>query len=156
MARPWHQRPGEPDAAYNRFLIYRNLGPGRSVLDAYRSTLRGNGTGAGKGRKKQRIPGQWGEDCAAFHWVARATSWDRAMLARHGRQAVIAFVQALCDAATKTVRVITELKGPQDWSQVIETVNTLGSHIDPETIKVLFAHPRRRARRAEANGRPPG
>jgi hypothetical protein len=29
--QPWEQQPGEPDAAYVRFLVYRNLGPGRTL-----------------------------------------------------------------------------------------------------------------------------
>src|SRR5262249_28786381 len=41
--KPWDQQPDEPDAAYSRFLMYRNLGPARTLDAAFANFLRAGG-----------------------------------------------------------------------------------------------------------------
>ena len=39
---PWNLRSDEPDTAYKRFMIYRNLGPGRTLTAAAQQATKGN------------------------------------------------------------------------------------------------------------------
>src|SRR5262249_5670477 len=73
--KPWDQRPDEPDPAFVRFLIYRDLGPGRSLIQAYLAFLRLL-DGSTEGVERRSIPGQWYRDSRQWEWVRRARAWD--------------------------------------------------------------------------------
>jgi hypothetical protein len=51
--QPWDQQPDEPGRCYARFLLFRNMGPSRSVEAAYRLVARA------KEGEKRRAPGAW-------------------------------------------------------------------------------------------------
>ncbi|NIM04493.1 MAG: hypothetical protein GTN69_02420, partial [Armatimonadetes bacterium] len=59
---PWDRRKGEPASAYGKFLIYRNLGPKRSLARAAEQC------DVSLGRLKQ-LSVEWS-------WLARALAWD--------------------------------------------------------------------------------
>lgn len=44
--KAWEQLPDEPDSAYARFLMYRNLGPARSIDAAFKTTATKRNKGA--------------------------------------------------------------------------------------------------------------
>jgi hypothetical protein len=144
--KPWDQREGEPEAAYVRFLIYRNLGPARSLDLAYRTFQEGQ-EGAPESVER-RAPGQWYGDSRTFAWVERARAWDIAMLAEHGQDAVMVFVGCLKQAAVKVLRSLDRLDGPADWKSAMESLNVLSSLIPAETIKAMQPH--------AGDGTPPG
>lgn len=129
---PWEQMDGEPDAAYRRFLEYRNLGPARSIDAAFRAQA------PKRTEKHQRAAGQWKSDSVQFHWQERATAWDIEMLTDAGRDAVIKFIGALDKLAEKTLLAL-ERKAvkPNNWHEIIEAVNILGSFIPAETVAAL-------------------
>ena len=81
--RPWDRLPAEPDEAYARFLIYRNLGTGRSFRKAYRHYLR-ECDGYTGGLKRLHVPGSWRPDAKAYFWAERASAWDVRNLAAYG------------------------------------------------------------------------
>ena len=59
--------PSEPERAYQAFCIYRDLGPGRSILKAYR---------AHAGEEKTATTGMWVAWSRNYNWLQRATEWD--------------------------------------------------------------------------------
>ena len=61
--KPWLRQPREPQAAYARFIAYRDLGTSRSLAAA--APL----CGLSLGRLKQ-LSGGW-------RWSRRAQAWDR-------------------------------------------------------------------------------
>ena len=68
-ANPWDRRPcGESKEAYRAFLAYRDLGAGRSVVEAYRQS-------SGKPSAKQAT-GTWNHWARANDWADRAGAWD--------------------------------------------------------------------------------
>jgi hypothetical protein len=86
--KPWHRGDNETSKAYAAFIVYRDLGIGRSLAKV------GNELG-----KSRALLEGW---CAANSWVIRADAWDReqdrlhdieitkqrkAMAARHARMA---------------------------------------------------------------------
>jgi hypothetical protein len=75
---PYERQPGESAKAYAAFTAFRDLGPGRSVLKAYRQET---------GKEPARQPsGTWIGWAARWHWHDRAEAWD-AELDRQNRAA---------------------------------------------------------------------
>src|SRR5687768_17558601 len=92
---PWDQLPGEPDVAYARFLLYRNLGPARSLEKAYGAFLSTIEDESAQNRVKPRASGTWCEDSAQYKWVARAVAWDVDSFKVLGTQFVVRYVEVL-------------------------------------------------------------
>jgi hypothetical protein len=65
---PWQRQPGESTKAFAAFCLYRDLGPGRSVVGAYRQRT-------GKESARQ-ADGRWNDWARRWHWPARAATWD--------------------------------------------------------------------------------
>jgi hypothetical protein len=59
---PWERQPKESARAYEAFVAYRDMGPGRAV----RAVARELG-------KSVTLIGRWS---SAHHWVERAEAWD--------------------------------------------------------------------------------
>ncbi len=130
----WEQLEGEPDAAYARFLVYRNLGPARS-LDAAYQLVAGH---AAKRRKTPRVSGQWQDDSVRFGWVERAAAWDIYTLTAVGMQAVIKWVNALDQAIEQTlIHLKAGTHKPRTWKETIDAVVALGNFIPAETVSEI-------------------
>ncbi len=68
--QPWEQMEGEPDLWYGRFQVYLELGPTRTVQEAFRKL-----DNAGEGTTKK--PGQnWSWYSKQMRWRERAHAWD--------------------------------------------------------------------------------
>ena len=67
--QPWDRLVTEGDAAYAAFLVYRNLGPTRSLSVAYAMHTKS------KPGEKQ-VGGSWRKWCAANRWPERSAAWD--------------------------------------------------------------------------------
>jgi hypothetical protein len=125
---PWDQQPGEPDASYARFLVYRNLGMGRSIDAAAKAVTGG----------KKRAGGNWWAEAAARRWHARAEAWDTHVLIAEGRQAVRRYVELLSGMAETGAEALrTKAVQPSSWSDLLHTVQVLGACIPPETIQAI-------------------
>jgi hypothetical protein len=132
MNAPWLRQQGEPEAAYARFLIYRNLGPARSVRAAYLEHA-----GAAEGRERQ-IPGSWQRECARWSWVSRAESWDCHVFTTAGEQAVVALVHAFRDLGRACVRRMAG-RAPKTWDELLRSLEFLARVIPKESIAGLHA-----------------
>ncbi len=132
--KAWEQLEGEPNEAYARFLVYRNLGRARSLDAAFRLDI-GKAT---KGNKRQQAPGQWGGDSVQWNWVERATAWDIEMLTLHGEAVVLDFIAAMRNYASKTLHAsLRERLTPRDWGELTNAINTLGKFIPADTVAAI-------------------
>lgn len=138
--QPWDRQRGEPQNAYVRFLIYRNLGPGRTLATAYAAYLVGQGVTERNG--SQQASGQWAEDSARWDWPHRAASWDISSLADAGREVVAAYIAVLAQWAAGLLQ--TDLK-PETYAEWLEGAKTLSEYVPQEA-----------SRRPVADERPPG
>ncbi len=121
----WEQQEGEPNEAYARFLVYRNLGVGRSISSAAASVAKG----------EKRRSGQWERDSANFEWSVRAIDWDIFNAKRIGESIVLEYIQTLKVMWFKTLQVASDKKTkPKGWAELVETVTTLGAFIPQETV----------------------
>lgn len=64
----WDQLPNEPKEAFAAFVVYRDLGPTRGVVEAYRQSR-------GKPGAKQAT-GTWNGWAKRYRWAPRAAAWD--------------------------------------------------------------------------------
>src|SRR5262245_35576295 len=67
-SNPWEQQPGESSRAFGAFCVYRDLGPRRSLRAAATAFY---------GRSAAGLERQLDKWSRAFHWVDRASAWDR-------------------------------------------------------------------------------
>lgn len=155
--KPWERQEDEPAEAYERFLIYRNMGPQRSVQAAYQSTVPGR-----KGTKKPQRSGTWGSECAKWSWVERAHEWDIDGLSRHGERAIVAVAALLEMMAVNALEGFAKHK-PKSFAEVIELVKLLGGYVNDEAlerlrrrkdVRVKVVEPKRIGR-TDANGKVP-
>jgi hypothetical protein len=97
MIEPWERWPGESDAAFSAFVIYRDLGPQRS-LDAASTRYHARDQSptaqpqGGRGKNK-KCSGQIRTWADRWDWRARAAGWDD----EQDRQARQAMLQEILD-----------------------------------------------------------
>ncbi len=144
--KPWDQQAGESDEQYAQFLIYRNLGPARSLDVAYRS-VNSTATNRDKSRKGKktsknvptatvRASGQWAKNATAFNWAERAAAWDVDMLKVTVPNAVAAVFQAIDDFAKVTIIALQSGSvKPRTWAQAMGAIQILAGFISPETAR---------------------
>ena len=139
--KAWQQRPGEPDESYARFLLYRNLGPGRTLQVAYNAFVSQfkNAQEPDKRNKTQlSIPGHWGEDSARWEWVDRASAWDVHVFSTHGERLAVLWVGILTAAAEKCAQKLADPKcKPRDFMQCVAVVDKLAAFLSPDAVKSL-------------------
>lgn len=79
FASPWDQLTDEPDLWYSRFLVYRDLGPERSMQGAYNIVRKRQGFRSEK-------PGEsWTQAAHDYNWRGRADDYDTQQRTRVGK-----------------------------------------------------------------------
>lgn len=154
--QPWDQQPGESAESYARFLLFRGLGPGRTLGAAYNqyvATFRN----AAERKETQRlpVPGHWGDDSSQWRWLDRAGAWDVHVLSTHGERLAVLWVGILTAAAEKCAQRLADPKcKPRDFAQCVAVIDKLAAFLDPDVVKSLQpaagdSGPRRRPQRAD-------
>ncbi len=64
----WEQQPHEPARAFNAFTVYRDLGPKRTLREAFRQETR---------KESAQPNGTWTRWYTDWQWSLRAQAWDR-------------------------------------------------------------------------------
>ena len=82
LAKPYHQRPDEPDRWYDRFHHFCLLGPNRTLIQCCRQVLAESLEDTVSNAEKQfelrdrRVPGAWVAKAREYNWRSRAAAWD--------------------------------------------------------------------------------
>ncbi len=135
MAESWDKLPGESDEAYARFLIYRNVGPRRSLKRAYLHYLRVYDEFTG-GTKRLHVPGSWHADCASNFWCDRAVAWDIRNLSAYGARVAVLHVRAVAILAEKNARHAVKLApGDDGFSDLLASMRTVAEFLTPEVVR---------------------
>ncbi len=120
---PWDRRRDEPKEAYARFLIYRNLGPARSLDRAYEVYL----AMSGQETKGLERPGSWARDSVAHQWANRATDWDGEVLRTIGVRSIARFLGIVDEACRRTLAALQDEKlRPANWAEILQAIEMLG------------------------------
>jgi hypothetical protein len=91
--KPWRAMAGEPAEAYERFVEYCTLGPGRTLALLWQQTA---STGSTVG---DEIPASWVALASRFEWERRSAAWDSAD-SSHRQE-----IAHLRDAAERRIRL---------------------------------------------------
>lgn len=93
--QPWDRREREPEKAYAAFVVFRDIGAGRTILEASRR----------QGKRSHRRHEQWS---STWSWKSRAAAWDAHLLGTYQAHAEdltkglkethLAFLAAMKDA----------------------------------------------------------
>ncbi len=76
--QPWDQQPGEDDYWFAQFGVFLRMGPGRSLLGAYkRSETRNRKTEKDRKRPIDSAPPTWREACGKYEWSKRCAAYDK-------------------------------------------------------------------------------
>lgn len=129
----WDQQPNESNAAYARFLAYRNLGPGRTLERAAQQNPRNSNSIA-----------TYERDSSTHNWVERATAWDVANLLVQGKRAATLYVAAVERAAERLLEALESGVKPDDFNSITKALELLSKLFPGESIAYL----------AERSGKP--
>ncbi len=66
----WERLPGEPARWYRRFVLYRDLGPQRTLAEAHAAAARAERLA------QPRLPARWTQIAGVWRWHERAQAWD--------------------------------------------------------------------------------
>jgi hypothetical protein len=147
MPRPWDKLEDETRSAYTHFLIYRNLGPARTLQLAYDAYLEMNRLAEAKAGKKKKAEigdkpvtgGQWRREYPLHEWKQRAEFWDVWVFTEAGDRVVVLML-ALVDRLLEQALEGTVANRPNNWSQVLETVKALRELVPQESFLALCRH----------------
>ncbi len=128
MSNPWDQLEGEPDAAYNRFLTYLSMGPGRSVRKAF--CIYHDKPIPKRIHEAHR--GSWDRDCAHWQWVDRAHAYDRARLIEKTQHTMAKLMHSVDVIALKVIQELERTK-PRGWKQAVEALKVVAAFIPTES-----------------------
>ena len=130
QAHPFEQQPGEPSRAYAAFVLYRDLGPKRTLDEASRlhHTAKVRDAEQTQNGPPRRSSGQirlWADRWA---WRERVKAWD-AELDRQARETV---AREMLAKKAQTIRDLDMMKGlaKKKYLELVRKVNTSADAID--------------------------
>jgi hypothetical protein len=130
----WEQLDNESNAAYARFLAYRNLGPTRTIDKAYQAATRENK------RKSNTATSQWYNDSMSHHWNDRATAWDIDNLLGQGERAATLYMGIVEKYVERLYTFLDEQSvNPDDFDSVTKSIELLHKLLPGETIAAIIA-----------------
>ncbi|MCL5950741.1 MAG: hypothetical protein M1132_03310 [Chloroflexi bacterium] len=134
MGEIWDRLDGEPLAAFNKFVVYRSLGPGRSLGKA--AALYGRSSSRSNRAKLRRPSGRWSTLSVRWAWVSRAQAYDCWVVLSNSDKAILGFYEGVTVAIEKSVRELKETN-PKGWKQASQTLATFASFISNGSAKVI-------------------
>jgi hypothetical protein len=128
----WEQLPDEPTAAYARFLVYRNLGSGRTLDAAYAvySSL------PQPSAAPRPAPGNWNRQSVRWRWVERCGLWDVEQMVQHGRRIVLRQIEAAELLSAKMVAMLKQTE-PKDFGEAMKVFALLLNLVDSDALVAL-------------------
>lgn len=129
----WDRLPDETEEAYARFLIYRGLGPLRTLTNAESVAC---------GRKKKHASGNWTRDHSVHEWRSRAIAWDITQLQANGERLGYVFIGVLEKMTEQLAEALVAGKAkPKSARDVAEWFKTLSPYLTPQLIDKIRAKP---------------
>jgi hypothetical protein len=130
--QPWERLPEEPAAWWTKFVLFRSLGPLRTLDEAYRAWA---GAEVPQGGQRCRAPGAWQRTSREFRWRERAAAFDLHHLELTAQEALAGFNDLIGRAVRKLLASVDSLAGPADWKEFREALHAVGQYVTPEVLK---------------------
>jgi len=141
----WEQRDGEPDAAYAHFLVYRDLGPARSLDAAYAAWRRLGPAGPAAERRETPAlsPANWHRESKQWSWGDRADAWDLSKVLASSKRGLARFTRLVENALGGALQDLADagaLDDPQAArDHALKVIHACGQHFTPEAIAEAVA-----------------
>lgn len=127
----WERQPGEPARWYARFLLYRGMGPDRTLLGC----IHREEVSKGKEKQSKNISGSWSMACERWQWKARAEQYDADQQAQaEERRRVLLEIEAEEERRILTTGYARIYKRIDKLTRWIDALDE--SMVDPETGKI--------------------
>ena len=132
----WDRLGVEDDLDYTHFLIFRNLGPRRTLRSAYRHYLKTfANTQKTASPSTDSVPERWKRLYREVRWVERASAWDVSNLKSVGSQLVVNQSRALLNLSRKALAASIEVAiSTDDVKELLEVLKTIQGYLTPEFV----------------------
>jgi hypothetical protein len=133
----WDRLGVEDDLDYTHFLIFRNLGPRRTLRKAYRHYLTtfANSQNKVTDCTGANMPQRWRNLYRDNRWVERASAWDVSNLKSVGSQLVVNQSRALLNLSRKALAASIEVAiSTDDVKELLEVLKTIQQYLTPEFV----------------------
>jgi hypothetical protein len=143
VAKSWEQQEGETEEWHGRFLAFLGMGPGRTLLRAYR-LCHPDGESAA-------VSGPWRTEARARQWQKRANDFDLSAFKEIAREAAATYSEAIRHLGKKALAAMaSELPEmqPRSWDEALGAFAYLGGLFPADTIVGLVGE-------SERQGDPP-
>jgi len=135
--KPWDRLPDEPTRWYDCFLVYRNLGTHRTIIDAYRYYRKCKG--CADASKIANASGDWYRSRALYDWDKRAALYDDYIIRQAEAEAEQAVRQWYARSRFDLIHMWDDLRAEYDLvedgnmskSQVTAATKTLSQMLTP-------------------------
>jgi hypothetical protein len=141
---PWERFENEPEAAYKNFLVYLGLGPGRTLLDAWKAINKSfNGV---RPEVVQEVPDHVKRMAARWQWEDRAMAHNANVFTTKAITTTYGFIELL-DLTIARIREHVEndfaaMSKKMTIPQLIEAINALAKFIPQSAVQQLHDHAR--------------
>lgn len=126
--QPWQKQEGESNTEYAKYLVYQNMGPGRTVLRAYRAYKQDPNitTYSGAFRRLSTVR----------RWIDRASAYDVYAMSDRGTGIVVNWVEALVLLSERTLSAIIDQDlRPKNLEEALRIIDVLSQFVTPETVQ---------------------
>ncbi len=131
----WDQLSTETNDAYCHFLVYRNLGPTRSLNKAYYQYLKDYDGFTGVMNRGIRAPGNWQDESRDNFWVERSAAWDIRNLACYGAKVAIMHAECVAHLARKNLSELKKMRpGDEGWMDLMQSIKVVAAFLSPELV----------------------
>jgi hypothetical protein len=144
MPKSWEQMEGESDDWHGRFLAFLGLGPGRTLIRAYR-VCHPDGEGAA-------VSGAWRNEARARQWQRRANDFDLSTFRETARASAAVYAEAIRHLGAKALEAMASEKPemrPRDWAEALTAFGYLQALFPSDTLVALVGE-------SDCQGDPPG
>ena len=131
----WDRLPVEDDLDYSYFLVFRNLGPRRTLRAAYRQFAATFGNAQKVPMSGVNVPDKWKNLRRDNRWVERASAWDVSNLKSVGSQLVVNQSRSLLILSRKALTAAGKVAiSTEDARELLEVLKAVQAYLTPEFV----------------------
>ena len=134
----WDRLAVEDDLDYSYFLVFRNLGPRRTLRAAYREFAASFGNAQKTPLSGVNVPEKWKCLRRENRWVERAASWDVHCLKSVGCRVAVNQSQAILSLSSEAVRAARKVRlDPEQPGEILDVLRTVQGYLTPEAVAAV-------------------
>lgn len=134
----WDRLSVEDDLDYSYFLVFRNLGPRRTLRAAYRHFASSFGNAQKTPLSGVNVPEKWKSLRRENRWVERASAWDVHCLKSVGCRVAVNQSQAILSLSREAVRTARKVRlDPEQPAELLDVMRTIQGYLTPDAVAAV-------------------